>query len=204
MKELALKAANLLAWQTGHGNQTASSNLSALRRNSTRSRSAWTGAPAESCGLISTIRRSGCDFDTKSCRSTAPAVSAAALLALTVSKSTSITSGRAPSSRISRLRKAICRFSASAAISARVLATLLIGVSAAQAELPADPPQSAIFVTSCYQIVTAVIIMPDGKTLLFDNHSKESAEDVKEFAGRSKTPARVYEVGCYREKPLII
>jgi hypothetical protein len=46
--------------------------------------------------------------------------------------------------------------------------------------------------------------MPDGKTLLFDNHSKESAEDVKEFAGRSKTPARVYEVGCYREKPLII
>jgi hypothetical protein len=68
----------------------------------------------------------------------------------------------------------------------------------ALADLPKESPQTAVFVTSCHQIITAVVIMDDGRTLFFDSHSKESADDVKEFASRSKIPARVYEVGCYK------
>lgn len=74
----------------------------------------------------------------------------------------------------------------------------------ARAGLPDETPQSAVLVTSCHQIVTVVIVMADGKTLLFDGHSDESADDVKLLASRSKTPARVYEVGCYREAPIVI
>jgi hypothetical protein len=74
---------------------------------------------------------------------------------------------------------------------------LLFVCLTARADLPTESPQSALFVTSCHQIVTAVIIMADGKTLFFDSHSKESADDVKALASRSKIPARVYEVGCY-------
>jgi hypothetical protein len=77
---------------------------------------------------------------------------------------------------------------------------LLFVCLTALADLPKENPQSALFVTSCHQIVTAVIIMSDGKTLFFDSHSKESADDVKELASRSKVPARVYEVGCYLDK----
>jgi hypothetical protein len=81
---------------------------------------------------------------------------------------------------------------------------LLFVCLTARADLPQETPQSALFVTSCHQIVTAVIIMADGKALFFDSHSKESADDVKSLASRSKTPARVYEVGCYREEPIRI
>jgi hypothetical protein len=77
---------------------------------------------------------------------------------------------------------------------------LLFVCLTARADLPTESPQSALFVTSCHQIVTAVIIMADGKTLFFDSHSKESADDVKALASRSKIPARVYEVGCYRDE----
>jgi hypothetical protein len=71
---------------------------------------------------------------------------------------------------------------------------LLFVCLTARDDLPTESPQSALFITSCHQIV---IIMADGKTLFFDSHSKESADDVKALASRSKIPARVYEVGCY-------
>lgn len=66
----------------------------------------------------------------------------------------------------------------------------------ARADVPAEAPDSAYFVTSCNQIVF-VLIRVNGKDLTYDRYSQESADDVKAFASRSKEPARVYEVGCF-------
>lgn len=77
-------------------------------------------------------------------------------------------------------------------------------MSASHAALPAENPEAAIFVTSCHQIVHVVIVMPGGKALFFDGHSPESADEVKALAERSREPPRVYEVGCYREKPVSV
>lgn len=73
---------------------------------------------------------------------------------------------------------------------------LLFASCTALATLPTQAPAAAVFLTSCNQIVVAVIIMPDGTTLAFDKDSEDSAEAVKELAARSKLPARVYELGC--------
>lgn len=66
---------------------------------------------------------------------------------------------------------------------------------------PADPaPEAAVFVTTCHQIVVAVIAMPDGKISLFDGKSETPADDVKILGSQSRQPARVYEVGCYKDE----
>ena len=68
---------------------------------------------------------------------------------------------------------------------------------AALADLPKGEPQSALFITSCNQIVSVVIVV-NGKPVLFDRNSGEDAEAIKEYASHSKEPARVYEVGCFK------
>lgn len=86
-----------------------------------------------------------------------------------------------------------------------LLALFLLFVAAtSRASLPTEAPEAAIFVTSCHQIVHVIVVMPGGKTLVFDGHSTESADDVKALAARSHQPARVYELGCYREEPIRI
>jgi hypothetical protein len=73
---------------------------------------------------------------------------------------------------------------------------LALACPVALADLPATNPEAAIFVTDCHQIVVAVIVMPDGTSMAFDRHSKESADSVKQLAARARTPAKVYELGC--------
>ena len=73
---------------------------------------------------------------------------------------------------------------------------------AASASLPTEAPDVAIVVTSCHEIVGVIMVMPDGRKLLFDRDSGEDVEAVKALAQRSKTPVSVYEVGCYRTEPV--
>lgn len=68
----------------------------------------------------------------------------------------------------------------------------------ARAEIPSVDPETALVVTSCNLIVTVVVVMPNGKAIFYDNRSAESADVVKQFASRSRQPARVYEVGCFK------
>lgn len=83
------------------------------------------------------------------------------------------------------------------------LTIAMLGVFAASMasaqELPTESPKTAIFITSCNQIVTAVLVMPNGKSLFFDARSAVPSDQLKALAGKSREPARVYEVGCFKD-----
>lgn len=79
-----------------------------------------------------------------------------------------------------------------------MLAAFVASTAVAQ-ELPTESPKTAIFITSCNQIVTAVLVMPNGKSLFFDARSSVPSDRLKALAGKSREPARVYEVGCFKD-----
>jgi hypothetical protein len=74
----------------------------------------------------------------------------------------------------------------------------------ASASLPTEAPDVAIVVTSCHEVVSVILVMPDGKKLLFDKDSGEDVEKVKTLASRSRTGVSIYEVGCYRLDPVVV
>jgi len=69
------------------------------------------------------------------------------------------------------------------------------------ASLPSEAPDVAIVVTSCHEIVGVIMVMSDGRKLVFDKDSGEDVEEVKKLAQSSKKPVSVYEVGCYQTEP---
>jgi len=73
---------------------------------------------------------------------------------------------------------------------------------AASATLPKVSPDVAIVVTSCHEVVSVIMIMPDGSKLLFDQSSGEDVEELKKLAQSSKTPVSVYEVGCFQREQI--
>jgi hypothetical protein len=67
----------------------------------------------------------------------------------------------------------------------------------ASAALPKVSPDVSVVVTSCHEVVTVIMVMPDGSKLLFDQSSGEDVEELKKLAEGSKSVS-VYEVGCFQ------